>query len=69
MSALRDGNAHPETASTETPEDLQELARRIQEETDSTKMIELVQQLIVKFDESRSRRPHAEGRTLPATEP
>ena len=34
-------------------EDLRELARRIQEETDTNKMIELVQELIAKFDEQK----------------
>jgi hypothetical protein len=36
--------------------DLRELARRIQDETDPAKMIELVQQLIAEFDEQQSRK-------------
>ena len=35
--------------------ELRELARRIQDETDPGKMIELVQQLIAEFDEQQSR--------------
>ena len=34
-----------------------DLARQIQEETDSTKIVNLVQQLIAKFDEQTSRNP------------
>ena len=41
-----------------------ELARRIQDETDPEKMIELIRELIAKFDEERLRKglPPAEGR-------
>jgi hypothetical protein len=46
MSDSQDGDGHSRTSA-----DLRELARRIQKETDSNKMIELVQQLIAKFDE------------------
>jgi hypothetical protein len=38
------------------PAHLRELARRIQEEPDTSKLIELVEQLIAKFDESRLKR-------------
>jgi hypothetical protein len=42
--------------------DLRELARRIQDETDPGKMIELVQQLITQFDEQQSEKPnHRQG--------
>jgi hypothetical protein len=58
MSAISDRDAH-----SEAPEDLRELARRIQEENDSNKMIELVQQLIAKFDETRSKRRGGECTT------
>jgi hypothetical protein len=54
MSDSSDGNGHPRT-----PPDLRELARRIQEETDSNKMIELVQQLIAKFDEQELQKARA----------
>ena len=40
----------------QTPEDLRELARRIQEEMDPGKMIELVRQLITRFDETQLRK-------------
>lgn len=53
MSTLIDGNGN-----SQPEQDLRELARRIQEETDTNKMIELVQQLIARFDESRSQRPN-----------
>jgi hypothetical protein len=49
----------------QNPEDLRELARRIQEEKDTNKMIELVQQLIAMFDEQQVRKslqePSQEG--------
>jgi hypothetical protein len=38
------------------PEDWRELARKIQQETDPNRMIELVQELIAKFDEERLRK-------------
>ena len=38
------------------PEDWHELAQRIQEETDPEKMIELVRELIARFDEERLRK-------------
>ena len=38
------------------PEDWHELAQRIQEETDPERMIELVRQLIARFDEERLRK-------------
>jgi hypothetical protein len=43
---------------------LRELARRIQEETDPDKMIELVRELIARYDEQRLRQelPPAESR-------
>lgn len=41
---------------TPDPKDLRELARRIQEEMDPNKMIELVKQLIAGFDEQQSLR-------------
>jgi hypothetical protein len=36
--------------------ELRDLARQIQEETDTNKMIELVQQLIAKFDDKQMRK-------------
>ena len=41
---------------TTSNEDWRELARQIQEEKDPHKMIELVQQLIAKFDEQQARK-------------
>jgi hypothetical protein len=38
------------------PEDWHELAQRIQKETDPNKMIELVRELIAKFDEDKLRK-------------
>jgi hypothetical protein len=38
------------------PEELRELARRIQEEMDPNRMIELVRQLIAGFDKQQERR-------------
>ena len=38
------------------PEDWRELVRRIQEETDTLKLVNLVQELIVKFDEEKLRK-------------
>lgn len=38
------------------PAELQELAQRIQQETDSTQMIDLVRQLIAKLDERQLQR-------------
>jgi|SRR6266403_5714540 len=38
------------------PEDWRELAQRIQEETDPEKMIDLVRELIAKFDEEKLRK-------------
>jgi len=38
-------------------EDWRDLARQIQEETDSTKIVDLVQKLIAKFDEQNARNP------------
>jgi hypothetical protein len=38
------------------PEDWRELARKIERETDPNKMIELVQELIAKFDQDRLRK-------------
>ena len=42
---------------TTSNEDWRELARQIQEEKDPQKMIELVQQLIAKFDEQQALKP------------
>jgi hypothetical protein len=39
-----------------TPKDWRELAERVQQETDPNRMIELVQQLITKFDEEKLRK-------------
>lgn len=55
---LGEGNASPVTGS----EDWRELARRIQQETDSGVMLELVQQLIDKLDEDKLRRPSGRKR-------
>jgi hypothetical protein len=44
------------TAAGAPPEDWRELARRAQLETDSNKMIHLVQQLIARFDEEKGSR-------------
>jgi len=41
--------------------DLRELARQIQEETDTNKMIELVQQLIARFDDKQIRQAPLRG--------
>ncbi len=41
--------------STNRAEDWRDLARQIQEEKDSTKIVDLVQKLIAKFDEETSR--------------
>ncbi|HYK48221.1 MAG: hypothetical protein DMG80_09155 [Acidobacteria bacterium] len=38
------------------PEDWRQLAQQIQEETDPEKMIELVRELIAKFDEEKLRK-------------
>jgi hypothetical protein len=43
-------------------DDWRELARRIQEEPDSSKIVNLVQQLIAKFDERNSRIPRKPAR-------
>jgi hypothetical protein len=43
-------------------EDWRDLARQIQEETDSTKIVYLVQQLIAKFDEQNARPPRPEAK-------
>jgi molybdopterin converting factor small subunit len=51
MSQSANGDAH-----SQIPAELRELAKQIQEETDTNKMIELVQQLIAKFDEQRLQR-------------
>ena len=41
-------------------EDWRDLARRIQHETDSNVMIELIQQLVVKLDAEKSRKKKAD---------
>jgi hypothetical protein len=46
-----------ENPMTTSNEDWRELARQIQEEKDPQKMIELVQQLIAKFDEQQALKP------------
>jgi hypothetical protein len=51
MSQSANGDAH-----SQIPAELRELAKQIQKETDTNKMIELVQQLIAKFDEQRLQR-------------
>jgi hypothetical protein len=43
-------------------EDWRDLARQIQEETDSTKLISLVQQLIAKFDEQTACDPRKQAK-------
>jgi hypothetical protein len=43
------------SAASHIGDDWRELARRIQHETDSSKIVSLVQQLIAKFDEQNSR--------------
>jgi hypothetical protein len=52
------GRTLPSTADGHTPthEDWRDLARQIQAETDPNKMIDLVQQLVNKFDEERLRK-------------
>lgn len=52
MPSIGDGNLH---AASGHVDDWRELARRIQEEPDSSKLVNLVQQLIAKFDEQNSR--------------
>jgi hypothetical protein len=50
--------------------DLRELARRIQEEADPNKMIELVQQLIAAFDQQQSRqKARLRGEHIPGGAP
>lgn len=45
------------TAAASASADWRELARRIQQETDSGVMLDLVQQLITKLDEEKARKP------------
>lgn len=52
--------ANTSSPSANRAEDWRDLARQIQEETDSTKIVELVQQLISKFDEQNARPPKTE---------
>ncbi|MGA7634043.1 MAG: hypothetical protein WCB11_25035 [Terriglobales bacterium] len=43
-------------------DDWRDLARQIQQETDSSKIVNLVQQLIAKFDEQNSRLPRKQAK-------
>jgi hypothetical protein len=52
MLSSKDGSSHSASSHID---DWRELARRIQEESDSSKLVNLVQQLIAKFDEQNSR--------------
>jgi len=45
----------------EFPQDVRELARRIQEETDSNTMIKLVQQLVAALDKQQLQKAHLRG--------
>jgi len=42
-----------------TPEDWREVAQRVQGEADSGKMLELVEELIEKYDEEKTQRCHS----------
>ena len=49
------------------PQELRDLAQKIQEETDPEKMIDLVRELIAKFDEERLRKGLMPNRTQPGS--
>jgi len=50
-------------------EDWRELALRVQQETDPQKMIELVQQLVAKYDEEKARNNVLPNRRTDSPEP